>query len=900
MIDNPDLDLNYFHKSGFTRKICASCGKAFWTLDGERTTCGDPPCDSYTFIGNSPVYKPFSLNEMRDEFVGFFKNTHKVIMPYPVVPRWRDDVLLVNASIYDFQPHVTSGRVKPPGNPLVMSQPSIRMTDTDLVGSTGRHLTSFEMLCHDAFNYGDKVVYWKEETIEYCFAFLTERLRINPILITFKEKPWFGGGNAGNAFEVFVMGLEVATLVFMDLKEDNNGDVDIEGTKYSKMELSVVDTGYGLERLTWLSQGTSTVYDSTFRLVIDYIIQHSSRGVLDEKVQGEMSSIAAKIDPFKKAIVLKEFFKKEGIETTEKQSDIAVSFENSRSVFALADHTKTLLLLFSDYVIPSNVKVGYLARTLLRRSFRYIEDLKFTGSVETLIKMHYELLGGVVREYPEKFISEMIHSEYEKYKEMSEKGKNLILRTFDRKKSIDVEDLVTLYDSNGLVPSFVEEVLLKDRGYKVDIPEDFQSQVILRHEKLEKSRARKIKTEEFPQIETRPLYYDDANIGEFNALVMYSGDKTIITNQTAFYPEGGGQPFDLGYFTYGNKKIAVINVRRVGKSIVHYLAENIPVKAKISGHVDMKRRKQLMIHHSATHLLLGVARQTLGQHVWQNGVQKEVERSRIDITHYRKISENEIREIEEKCLQVIIENRRIKAAVLDWNSALEKYGFRLFEGGIPESSKLRVVEIEGIDAEGCGGTHLDYTGQIGFIKIISAEPLQEGIQRIIFAAGYSALGFVQEMQSRMENIRNELNVDLDHLDSKFKASWEEYISLRKKWDKAMKETVKNMMDTSMRFIVDGISVHLLDGTFSQDQITEFTRMANSSKNSLFLINNHRGSFIEVTVISTSLKGSDSIVKALSQPAASYSSGSQRYARFNSTVRIDETLIRKVLATVKNQ
>jgi len=900
MMENPDLDLNYFHNNGFTRKICTTCGKAFWTLDGERTTCGDPPCDSYTFIGNSPVYRPFSLNEMRNEFIGFFKNTHKVIMPYPVVPRWRDDVLLVNASIYDFQPHVTSGRVKPPGNPLVMSQPSIRMTDTDLVGSTGRHLTSFEMLCHDSFNYGDKVVYWKEETVEYCFAFLTERLKINPILITFKEKPWFGGGNAGNAFEVFVMGLEVATLVFMDLKEDNEGDVDIEGTKYSKMDLSVVDTGYGLERLTWLSQGTSTVYDSTFRSVIDYIIQHSSTGVLDEKVQGKMSSIAAKIDPFNKAMVLNQFFIKEGIESAEKRADTAVLFENSRSVFALADHAKTLLLLFSDYVIPSNVKVGYLARTLLRRSFRYIDDLKFTGSMEALIRMHYEFLGEVVREYPEKFITEMISSEYNKYKEMIEKGKNLILRTFDRKKSVEVEDLVTMYDSNGLVPSFVAEVLLKERGYNVNIPEDFQSQVILKHEKLEKSRARKNKAEEFPQIETRPLYYDDANIGEFNALVMYSGDKTIITNQTAFYPEGGGQPYDLGYFTYGNKKIAVLKVHRVGKSIVHYLAENIPVKAKITGHVDMKRRKQLMIHHSATHLLLGVARQTLGEHVWQSGVQKEVERSRIDITHYRKISETEIREIEERCLQAIIQNRRIKAAFLDWNSALEKYGFRLFEGGIPESSKLRVVEIEGIDAEGCGGTHLDYTGQIGFIKIISAEPLQEGIQRIIFAAGYSALGFVQEMQSRMEHIRGELNVDLEHLDSKFMASWEDYISLRKKWDKAMKESVKNMLDTSGRFNADGIMVHMLEGTFSEDQITEFTRMANSTKNSLFLINNNRGSSFEVTVISTSTKGSDSIMKSLSGTAGSHSSGSHRYARFSSMEKIDETLIRKVLATEKNQ
>ena len=900
MTGNPELDLNYFHNNGFLRKNCTSCGSAFWTLDSGRLTCGDPPCDSYTFIGNSPVFKPFSLNEMREQFIGFFRDTHKVLKPYPVVPRWRDDVLLVNASIYDFQPYVTSGRVKPPGNPIVMSQPSIRMTDTDLVGSTGRHLTSFEMLCHDSFNYGEKVIYWKEETVEYCFTFLTESLKINSVLITFKEKPWSGGGNAGNAFEVFVMGLEVATLVFMDLREDPSGEIEIEGTRYSKMELSVVDTGYGLERLTWLSQGTSTVYDSTFRNVIDYIIQHSDAGVLDEKIQGKMSAIAAKIEPFSRNRVLNDYFREAGIESPRKRAETALLFENSRSVFALADHAKTLLFLFSDYVIPSNVKVGYLARTLLRRSFRYMDDMNFKGDLETLLEMHHEFLGSVVQQYPVNFIREMISSERARYRDTMEKGKNIILRAFDRKKSIDIEDMVTLYDSNGLVPSFVLEVLLLERNYTLDVPDDFQSQVIARHEKIEKAGDRKRKNADIPQIETRPLYYDDANIGEFNALVMYSGDKTIITNQTAFYPEGGGQPYDLGYFVYGNRKVSVLKVQKHGKSIVHYLSESIPVKSKITGHVDMKRRKQLMIHHSATHLLLGILRQTLGDHVWQSGVQKEVEKSRIDITHYRKLEDTEIREIEERCLQAIIQNRRIKASFMDWNAAMEKYGFRLFEGGIPESNKLRVVEIEGIDAEGCGGTHLDYTGQIGFIKIISAEPLQEGIQRIIFAAGYSALSYVQGMQADIDLVRGELNVDLDHIQSKFRSSWEDYISLRKKWDRVLKESVKDMLEASMQFKVGDVNIHVLQGTYGNEQLTEFTRLANSIRNSLFFINNKNGDSIEVTIISTCNVGSDSIAKSVPGSKEKAVSGSQRYAKFLSGEIIGETLIRKVLATLKSQ
>ncbi len=189
----------------------------------------------YSFIGNPAGKKSMNVNMVRESFLGFFSDTHKIIKPYPIVPRWREDVLLVNASIYDFQPHVTSGLVKPPGNPLVMSQPCIRMDDVDSVGFTGRHLTSFEMLCHDSFNYSGNHVYWKNETVSYCFNFFTRAIGIDGKLISFKEKPWSGGGNAGAALEVFVKGLELATLVFMDLKVDPEGQFDVDGEKYSKM-----------------------------------------------------------------------------------------------------------------------------------------------------------------------------------------------------------------------------------------------------------------------------------------------------------------------------------------------------------------------------------------------------------------------------------------------------------------------------------------------------------------------------------------------------------------------------------------------------------------------------------------------------------------------------------------
>ena len=159
---------------------------------------------------------------------------------------------------------------------------------------------------------------------------------------------------------------------------------------------------------------------------------------------------------------------------------------------------------------------------------------------------------------------------------------------------------------------------------------------------------------------------------------------------------------------------------------MHFLDGNISKDSRIKGVIDYARRRQLMIHHSATHLLLGIMRKYFGDYIWQSGVKKDVDESRIDVTHYRKITLEDIKNIENMCLEAIEQNRKITVANISWNNAIEKYGFRLFEGGVPVSSKIRVVTIEGIDSEGCGGTHLKNTGEIGFIKIMRAVPVKQG------------------------------------------------------------------------------------------------------------------------------------------------------------------------------
>lgn len=186
---------------------------------------------------------------------------------------------------------MTSGLVPPPANPLVISQPAIRLEDIDNVGITfGRHLTTFEMAAHHAFNYPDKEVYWKEKTVELATRFFTEELGIPEEQLNFKESWWEGGGNAGPCLEVTVGGLELATLVFMQYKKEDNGE-------YSPLPLRIVDTGYGVERLAWVTQKTPTAFHAIYGELVYKFFKKVGVDYVDETMLKHASRLAGRIDP---------------------------------------------------------------------------------------------------------------------------------------------------------------------------------------------------------------------------------------------------------------------------------------------------------------------------------------------------------------------------------------------------------------------------------------------------------------------------------------------------------------------------------------------------------------------------------------------------------------------------
>ncbi len=799
-----ELAIDYFREHGYRRYKCKKCGAYFWSKV-PRDTCTEAPCGEYTFLTDPIFGKKYTVEEMREAFISFFeKRGHTRLKRYPVVARWRDDVFLVNASIYDFQPHVTSGEVPPPANPLVISQPCIRMVDVDSVGRTGRHLTGFEMMAHHAFNYPDKFIYWKDETVKYALEFI-ESLGGDSEGVVFKEKPWIGGGNAGASFEVIVGGLELATLVFMNLKEDPNGDIELNGTRYSEMPLKVVDTGYGLERFVWASQGTPTIYDAIYPEMIEKLMDlvGLTRGEKEDRILKSFALLSPKIEHENVDLLISEVLKHASA-TREEYEKFIIPLQK---IYAVADYSRSLAFMLTDGIVPSNAQAGYLARLLIRRTLKLLDDLDNPISLIELVEMHINRFSDIMDTSMIPIVREMLELEEERYRKTLSKGKEIVKRLLKKKKTLDTDDLILLYDSHGLLPDIVKSVA-KEMGVEIQIPENFHALVAKRHEKRETVKKKEHRVYDYPA--TRKLYYEDPYMREFEANVLYSKDGEVILDATAFYPEGGGQPCDTGKLVWSGGEAKVVDVQKYGEIVVHKIDGSVPESARVKGILDWERRERLMRMHTAEHVLLAAAREVLGRHVWQHGTQKDVHESRFDIAHYKPISRSEIKRIEEVAMRIITSNIEVDARFMPREEAEKKYGFVLYEGGVPPGREIRVVKIGEYDVEACGGTHVKMTGEIGFLKILRTERIQDGVSRIIYSAGISALEHVQREEDTLLKASDMLKTSWEKVPDAIEKLQSEWKKARKEVERLSKYKVESVKTELLSRAVDGKVAVLLD------------------------------------------------------------------------------------------
>jgi alanyl-tRNA synthetase len=800
-----EYQLDFFSENGFVRKQCSKCGKFYWTRDSDRNTCGDAPCDPYSFIGNPVFNRKFDLAGMREYYLKFFEDRdHTRLERYPVVARWRDDIYLTIASIADFQPFVTSGQVRPPANPLTISQPCIRLSDLDAVGRSGRHLTTFEMMAHHAFNKKGEEIYWKERTMGLCDELLNS-LGVDPQAVTYKEEPWAGGGNAGPCVEVLIGGLEVATLVFMDLEQSREGNIPIKGENYRKMDNYIVDTGYGLERFVWASKGSPTIYDAVFPGIVNELMQlagleHQIDDPEYANILAQNARLAGLMDVSEKANLLqlrKQVASSIGT-TAEKLSAIMEPVEN---VYAITDHTRCLTFMLADGVIPSNVKAGYLARLVLRRTLRMMKDMEINASLSDIVGMHIKNLP----EYPEfseKFdvIEDILAHEERKFDETLERGRRMIQKSAKQYKSagekIPLSTLIEMYDSHGIPPEISKEAAA-EMGVEVDLPDNFYSLVAEGHSKAE-AKEEKV----FPYMErveklpkTKRLFYDEPTRMKFEAVVLDLFDNHLVLDTTLFYPEGGGQPADHGTITVYDNVLNVIDVQVANGVIVHIIdgmEDELHLRKGdlVVGKVDEERRMAHACHHTATHIVNDAARKVLGDHVWQTGAQKTTERARLDISHYKRITPDELNRIELIANRTVMENQRVTAEWMDRVDAEKKYGFGLYQGGVPPGNRIRVLKVAD-DIEACGGTHCTSTGLVGPIKMLRTERIQDGVERIEYAAGLAAVRATQKMEACLSESAEALRVLPEQLPvtiDRFFNEWKEF----KKDNERLKEELAHL------------------------------------------------------------------------------------------------------------
>ena len=696
-----------------------------------------------------------SLNEIRNTFLDYFeKNDHRIVESSNLVPNNDPTLMFANSGMVQFK-NVFTGLEKRDYVRATTSQKCVRAggkhNDLENVGYTPRHHTFFEMLGN--FSFGD---YFKEQAISYAWNLITKEFGIDKkrlyvtvfheddeafnfwkkiagfsddriIRIATSDNFWSMGetGPCGPCSEIFydhgdhLKGglpgtkdedgdrfIEIWNLVFMQFEQINK-DKRINLPKPS------VDTGMGLERIAALLQGTHDNYET---------------------------------DHFKKLI-------QSISDIVEKKPDS----NNLSSFRVIADHLRASSFLIAEGVLPSNEGRGYVLRRIMRRGMRHSHLLGAKEPVfYNLFKTLQEEMSG---NYPElnraeALIRETLKMEEEKFLVLLDRGIKILNDEISKIKDVlPGEVAFKLYDTYGF-PLDLTEDILKNKSLKIDT-EKFQSLMKESKELAKKnwkgsgdsavediwfSIKDKLGATEFLGYETNQAEGLVLSLLKNNKeveVLNQNDEGMIITNQTPFYGESGGQVGDVGEIVSGDFKFEVTDVqKKLGDLFVHYgkvINGSIKLQQNVEMKINVTRRNDTRAYHSATHLLHESLRRVLGSHVTQKGSLVEPSRLRFDFSHMKPISPEEITQIEKFVNKMVEKKSEVKTRIMTPNEAVENGALALF--GEKYGEEVRVLsmgEDEGkyFSTELCGGTHVKNTGDIGKFKIISQSSIAAGVRRI--------------------------------------------------------------------------------------------------------------------------------------------------------------------------
>ena len=696
-------------------------------------------------------------SEIRETFQAYFEERgHRRVPSASLVPAPDDtSTLLTIAGMQPLKPYFL-GREEPPAPRLTSAQRCFRTPDIEEVGNTQRHLTYFEMLGN--FSFGD---YFKREAVEFGwdlslngFGFEPERiwvtvfggddeLGLGPdeeaielwretgvpderiVHLPREENFWQAGptGPCGPCSEMYIdrgpeyggdevrpgddteRFLEYWNLVFMALELHEDGSL----TELPKRN---IDTGLGLERMALIQQGVGSVFETDgFRPLVDLAEELSGRGYADDE-------------------------------------------KTTRAMRILADHSRGIVNLIADGVVPSNEDRGYVLRRVMRRAILQGRVLGLEPPyLGRFAERAIELTRGAAPQLDaeQETVMRWVNDEEQSCGRTLDRGSELLARLIDRAKQegtswVSADDAFRLHDTYGFPYEMTRE-LLADEGLSVD-DQGFES---LMEEQRERARrgtgAAAPDTHEaviefagaapptrfvgFERLEAETSVAAARPLGEDGAVL-------VKLEESPFYPEGGGQVSDSGVVAWDGGEVTVDDVYRLGDDqVLRASGAGLEPGSRVDARVDHATRHATMRNHTATHLLHAALRQRLGTHVRQAGSAVRPDKLRFDFTHGHPLGRDELRDIEDAVNDWIKASRPVRAMEMAREEAEALGAMALF--GEKYGDWVRMVEVEDVSRELCGGTHVASTAECGIFAIVSEGSSAANVRRIEALTGPAAI-----------------------------------------------------------------------------------------------------------------------------------------------------------------
>ncbi len=763
--------------------------------------------------------------QIRRDFLEFFEDKgHAVVQSAPVVPRGDATLLFTNAGMNQFKAIFLGEQngVKKGGNVwkrAVDTQRCIRVSgkhnDLEEVGRDTYHHTLFEMLGN--WSFGD---YFKREAVAYAWELLTDVWELEPdrLYATVFEGDegdglpadeearsyWasetginpdhiLGGSKKDNFWEMGATGpcgpcsevhidlrseeertelpgtelvnkdhprvMELWNLVFIQFNRQPDGSLE-------KLPAQHVDTGMGFERMCAVLQGKDSNYDTDlFTPLLDAI--------------GELAGTTYGKD---------------------EATDIAMQ--------VIADHIRSVSFAIADGAAPDNDGRGYVVRRILRRAVRYGWDkleLKkpFFHKLVPVLAEQFSSVFPVLDDQQE-YVMSVIRSEEQSFLDTLGQGIELFNEMAEGASTISGESAFKLHDTYGF-PIDLTQLMARERGLKVDF-QGFKKEM---QQQKERARAAgNFKADQSQKgewiavndgIEPEFTGYDELQC-ESRIAAYRKGEKrlAVILEKTPFYAESGGQVADTGTISNGETEMKVLDVQKSERGFIHFvdaLPDDLSGRWRVK--VDAERRREIMKHHTATHLVHAALRQKLGDHVTQKGSLVDDRHLRFDFSHYEQLSESELNEIEQMVNERIQQNiskkeeREVPLAEAENRGAMmlfdEKYG-----------DKVRIITFDPeYSTELCGGTHVDATGEIGYFRFISESSAAAGVRRIEAVAGRAADGLLRKEKGAMAAIKSAIGQTEDPA-SDIRKLQDQYKQLEKEKEQLQHQQGSAMLDQFIR------------------------------------------------------------------------------------------------------